>query len=78
MKFRMMEISAGMVLWFADRTVSAKAAEVKFVYQQVKLFPDVKGVKVINKRLFESTADLILNVEYFGMENVLPGGFWTD
>lgn len=48
---------------FADRTVSAKAAEVKFVYQQVKLFPDVKGVKVINKRLFESTADLILNVE---------------
>lgn len=48
---------------FADRTVSAKAAEVKFVYQKVKLFPDVKGVKVINKRLFESTADLILNVE---------------
>lgn len=48
---------------FADRTPSAKAAEVKAVYQQVKIFPDFKGIKIVNKRLFEDTSDLILKIE---------------
>lgn len=48
---------------FADRTASPKAAEVKAVYQQVKVFPDFKGIKVVNKRLFEGTDDLYLQVE---------------
>jgi len=47
----------------ADRQPYAKAAEVKFVYQQVKLEPDFGGVKIINKRLFEDTSDLLLRVE---------------
>jgi beta-galactosidase len=48
---------------FADRRASAKACEVKAVYQQVVLKPDRNGVSVRNKRLFESTQDLVLNVE---------------
>ncbi|MDY5576233.1 MAG: glycoside hydrolase family 2 TIM barrel-domain containing protein [Lachnospiraceae bacterium] len=48
---------------FADRTISPKAQEVKFVYQQVILTPDFKGVHIRNKRLFESTKDMILRVE---------------
>lgn len=48
---------------FADRTISAKAFEVKNVYQQVILTPDNKGVQVRNKRLFEDTSDMLLKVE---------------
>lgn len=47
----------------ADRQPYAKAEEVKFVYQQVKIEPDFQGVKIINKRLFEDTKDLLLKVE---------------
>ena len=47
----------------ADRRPYAKAAEVKFVYQQVKIQPDFHGVRLINKRLFEDTGDLLLRVE---------------
>lgn len=47
----------------ADRQPYAKAAEVKFVYQQVKIQPDFQGIKLINKRLFENTGDLLLKVD---------------
>lgn len=47
----------------ADRRPSTKVSEVKFVYQQVKIQPDFHGIRVINRRLFEDTGDLILKVE---------------
>ncbi|MCI9370435.1 MAG: DUF4981 domain-containing protein [Lachnospiraceae bacterium] len=47
----------------ADRQPYAKAAEVKFVYQQIKLEPDFQGVRIRNKRLFEDTKDLLLKIE---------------
>jgi len=34
--------------------------EVRFLYQDIKLFPDRNGVKIINDRLFEDTSDLVL------------------
>ena len=41
---------------FADRTLSPKMQEVKFLYQNVKLLPDRRGVRVVNQNLFVSTA----------------------
>ncbi len=42
---------------FADRTASPKAQEVKYLYQDLRLVPDEKGVKIENRRLFENTSD---------------------
>ncbi|WP_227871829.1 glycoside hydrolase family 2 TIM barrel-domain containing protein [Paenibacillus bovis] len=40
---------------YADRKVSPKMQEVKFLYQNIKLIPDQNGVKVVNENLFEGT-----------------------
>ncbi len=43
---------------YADRTVSPKAQEVKYLYQDIRLIPDSKGVSIENRRLFTDTSDL--------------------
>ncbi|MBS6397766.1 MAG: DUF4981 domain-containing protein [Clostridiales bacterium] len=43
---------------YADRTVSPKAQEVKYLYQDIQLFPDRNGVRIRNRRLFTNTSDL--------------------
>lgn len=40
----------------ADRKLSPKMQEVKFLYQNIELLPDQKGVLVKNNQLFEGTA----------------------
>lgn len=46
---------SGNGLIFADRTISPKAQEVKYLYQNVKLFPDNNGVTIRNQNLFINT-----------------------
>lgn len=43
---------------YADRTISPKAQEVKYLYQDIRLIPDAKGVSIENRRLFTDTSDL--------------------
>lgn len=43
---------------YADRTISPKAQEVKYLYQDIRLIPDAKGVTIENRRLFTDTSDL--------------------
>lgn len=43
---------------YADRTVSPKAQEVKYLYQELRLTPDSKGVTIENRRLFTDTSDV--------------------
>jgi len=43
---------------YADRTISPKAQEVKYLYQDIRLIPDSKGVSIENRRLFTDTSDL--------------------
>lgn len=43
-------------LLFGDRSISPKAAEVKQVYSNIRLFPSPAGVRVVNDNLFASTA----------------------
>lgn len=43
---------------YADRSISPKAQEVKFLYQDIRLIPDSKGVSIENRRLFTDTSDL--------------------
>lgn len=43
---------------YADRTVSPKAQEVKYLYQDIRLIPDSKGVTIENRRMFTDTSDL--------------------
>lgn len=45
----------------ADRKLSAKTQEVKYLYQDIKLVTDYNGVEVLNNRLFTDTSDLMLN-----------------
>jgi beta-galactosidase len=42
---------------YADRKVSPKMQEVKFLYQNLKLTPDRNGVTIRNENLFEGTDD---------------------
>jgi len=44
-------------LVYADRRISPKAQEVKYLYSDVKLTPDKQGVWILNNHLFRSTAD---------------------
>lgn len=44
---------------FADRTVSPKAQEVKMLYSNVKLYPDEKGVRVVNDNCFINTDEFL-------------------
>ena len=46
---------SGNGLIYADRTISPKAQEVKYLYQNVKLEPDAKGVIIKNQNLFVNT-----------------------
>ncbi|NRY62237.1 glycoside hydrolase family 2 TIM barrel-domain containing protein [Clostridium beijerinckii] len=46
---------SGNGLIYADRTISPKAQEVKYLYQNVKLEPDEKGVTIKNQNLFVNT-----------------------
>ncbi|MEH7073096.1 glycoside hydrolase family 2 TIM barrel-domain containing protein [Neobacillus drentensis] len=45
---------------YANRELSPKMQEVKFLYQNFKLIPDRTGVTVKNESLFSSTADYVL------------------
>lgn len=45
---------------YADRRLSPKMQEVKFLYQDFKLVPDKDGVTVVNESLFSNTADYVL------------------
>src|SRR5699024_6343833 len=45
---------------YADRGLSPKMQEVRFLYQDIKLIPDQHGVTIKNQRLFESTNDVTL------------------
>lgn len=40
---------------FADRSITPKMEEVKFNYQNFSLYPEAKGVKIVNKSLFTNT-----------------------
>lgn len=46
---------SGNGLIYADRTISPKAQEVKYLYQNVKLELDAKGVTIKNQNLFVNT-----------------------
>lgn len=50
---------------FADRRVTPKMQEVKFLYQNVKLVPSRTGVKVINENLFVNTSEWDLTVRVY-------------
>ncbi|WP_238915133.1 glycoside hydrolase family 2 TIM barrel-domain containing protein [Clostridium sp. YIM B02555] len=51
---------SGNGLIYANREVSPKAQEVKYLYQNVKLFPDKNGVTIKNQNLF-------INVDKFNL-----------
>ncbi|SFF27844.1 beta-galactosidase [Paenibacillus algorifonticola] len=55
---------------YADRKVSPKMQEVKFLYQNIKLLPDREGVKIVNENLFEGTAayELVIKLHLEGAE----------
>lgn len=50
---------------FADRELTPQIQEVRYLYQNINLEPDRKGVKITNKQLFEDTSDLILKYSLF-------------
>ncbi|WP_226643148.1 glycoside hydrolase family 2 TIM barrel-domain containing protein [Mesobacillus subterraneus] len=45
---------------YANRELSPKMQEVKFLYQNIKLVPDFDGVSIINENLFVDTKDYVL------------------
>lgn len=53
---------------YADRKVSPKLQEVKYLFQNVNLFPDRGGVRIENHNLFIDTSDyaLIYSLEHDG------------
>ncbi|MFB5678028.1 glycoside hydrolase family 2 TIM barrel-domain containing protein [Paenibacillus terreus] len=55
---------------YADRKLSPKMQEVKFLYQNIKLFPDRSGVTVKNENLFTGTEayDLVYSLLHEGRE----------
>lgn len=44
-------------LVFADRTITPKVQEVKYLYSDIRLIPDETGVTIVNDRLFADTSD---------------------
>lgn len=60
---------SGNGLIYANREVSPKAQEVKYLYQNVKLFPDKNGVTIKNQNLFINVDkfDLYYKVEKEGV-----------
>ncbi|MBB3111320.1 beta-galactosidase [Paenibacillus phyllosphaerae] len=59
---------------FADRTITPKMQEVKFLYQNVKLVPSASGVRVINENLFTGTGHLKLEYQLSYEGQVLFSG----
>src|SRR5699024_2625647 len=67
----------------ADRRLSPKMQEVRYLYQNINLEPEQQGVKITNNQLFKDTSDLILkyNLSHDGEEvfsdytdvNIAPG-----
>lgn len=59
---------------YANRQVTAKMQEVKFLYQNIKLFPDRGGVRIVNGNLFANTSQYALtySLEHEGL-TVLSG-----
>ncbi|RIX51278.1 DUF4981 domain-containing protein [Paenibacillus nanensis] len=57
---------------YADRRLSPKMQEVKFLYQNVKLYPDREGITIRNENLFVDTSayELIYTLAYEGREVV--------
>ncbi|TCN26635.1 glycoside hydrolase family 2 TIM barrel-domain containing protein [Mesobacillus foraminis] len=45
---------------YANRELSPKMQEVKYLYQDIKLLPDAAGVTVVNESLFTNTGDYSL------------------
>jgi len=59
---------------YADRRLSPKMQEVKFLYQDIELTPDRNGVEINNRRLFTNTRDLVLHYQLnFEGEEVCSG-----
>ncbi|WP_026263905.1 glycoside hydrolase family 2 TIM barrel-domain containing protein [Paenibacillus terrigena] len=56
---------------YADRTLSPKMQEVKYLYQNVKLVPDRDSVTVINENLFISTDAYVLECTLYKEGSVL-------
>ncbi len=52
-------------LVFADRTITPKMQEVKYLYQNIKLEPQQDGVRIVNENLFEGTDGLLLQVKLY-------------
>ncbi|NOU84062.1 DUF4981 domain-containing protein [Paenibacillus sp. LMG 31459] len=50
---------------FADRTVTPKMQEVKFLYQNIRLVPERDAVKIINGNLFAGTEGLRLEFRLY-------------
>ena len=48
---------------FADRKLSPKAQEVKYLYQNIRLYPTDEGIVIENRNLFESTTPYIFEVK---------------
>ena len=57
---------------FADRTISPKVAEVKKLYQNIKILPDEEGVLIKNENLFVDLSD------YYFTLLVLKNGIEKD
>lgn len=45
---------------YADRELTPKMHEVRYLYQDIKVKPDRNGVRIHNKRLFTDTRDVVL------------------
>jgi beta-galactosidase len=56
---------------YANRELSPKMQEVKFLYQNVKLVPDRHGVSIINENLFSDTSNYVLEYALFHEGNEL-------
>ncbi|AIQ43670.1 glycoside hydrolase family 2 TIM barrel-domain containing protein [Paenibacillus sp. FSL R7-0312] len=50
---------------YADRTVTPKMQEVKFLYQNIRIMPERDAVKIINGNLFEGTERLRLEFRLY-------------
>ncbi|HCW52912.1 MAG TPA: beta-galactosidase, partial [Clostridium sp.] len=64
---------------YADRTISPKVQEVKFLYSNIKVFVDKNGALIKNKNLFINTSeyDFYYNVEKNG-ELLYEGKVYVD
>jgi beta-galactosidase len=60
---------------FADRTLTPKMQEVKYLYQNIKLEPGKEFIRVINGNLFESTASLRLHYRLYLEGKEIYSGF---